>query len=151
MTSLKRLAVAGAATLLVVGAASVVAAQTMGMGRRASPMYDMTTETTIVGTVERIETVTGCRGCSGWGGTHVVVNTDKEPITVVVGPTRYLAEMAIAFTHGDSVEVLGSRVTINTEPVLIARQIKRGGDTWTVRDQSGRPLWSGRGQGWRHW
>jgi hypothetical protein len=153
MTSLKRLTVAGAATVLVVGAASVLAAQTMGMGQRAASMYDVTTETTIVGTIERIETVTGtgCPGCAGWGGTHVVVNTEKEPITVLMGPTRYLAEKAITFANGDSVEVLGSRVTINSQPVLIARQIKKGDDTWTLRDESGRPLWSGRGRGWMHW
>ena len=153
MTSLKRLTVVGATAVLVVGAASVLAAQTMGMGRRASPMYDVMTETTITGTVESVEAVVGMggRGCHAQGGTHLVVNIEKEPITVHVGPTGCLAETAITFAKGDSVEVLGSRVTINTEPVLIARQIKKGDMTWTLRDASGRPLWSGRGPGWMHW
>ena len=44
----------------------------------------------------------------------------------------------------DAVEILGSRVTIDEDAVLLARQIKKGEATWTLRDASGRPLWSGR-------
>jgi hypothetical protein len=29
---------------------------------------------------------------------------------------------------------------------VIAKQIKKGDNTWTLRDASGRPLWSGRGR-----
>jgi hypothetical protein len=33
--------------------------------------------------------------------------------------------------------------TVDGKAVLVARQIKKGSDTWTLRDASGRPLWSG--------
>jgi hypothetical protein len=42
------------------------------------------------------------------------------------------------------VQILGSRVTINGTPVLLARQIKKADNTTSeLRDTSGRPLWSG--------
>jgi hypothetical protein len=132
----------------MIGAVSVVIAQTPGTGRGASPMYDVKTETTIRGTVESVQTVTGAgaRGGRGLGGTHLTVKTEKETLGVHVGPTTYLTEKGITFAQGDTLEILGSRVTIDEEPVVIARRIKKGDNTWTLRDASGRPVWSGRGR-----
>jgi hypothetical protein len=111
-------------------------------------MYDGKTETTIRGTVESVQTVTGAggRGGRGLGGTHLTVKTEKETLGVHVGPTTYLTEKGITLAKGDMLEILGSRVTIDEEPVVIARQIKKGDNTWTLRDASGRPVWSGRGR-----
>ena len=146
MASLKRLSVVAAAALLTVAAVSVVMAQTGSSG--TSPMYDVKTETTIKGTVESVDTVTGTGGRSrhALGGTHLMVKTEKEALAVHVGPTAYLIEKGITLAKGDTLEILGSRVTIDKEPVVIARQIKKGDNTWTLRDASGRPLWSGRGR-----
>ena len=58
MTSVKRLSM-GAAALLVASAVSIGWAQTPGTGQQAGPMYDVKTETTIKGTVDTVETVTG--------------------------------------------------------------------------------------------
>ena len=148
MTSRERFSILGTTTLLLIGAVSVVMAQTPGTGRGASPMYDVKTETTIKGTVESVETVTGAggRGRHGLGGTHLTVNTEKETLEVHVGPTTYLTEKGITLAKGDTLEILGSRVTMDERPVVIARQIKKGDNTWTLRDASGRPVWSGRGR-----
>lgn len=154
MTLLKRLSI-GAAVLLVIGAVSVVLAQTTGSGQQASPMYDVKTETTITGTIESVQAITemGARGHApggmghhGLGGMHLVVKTEKEAIGVHLGPTAYLTEKGITLAKGDAVEIIGSRVTMGNEPVIIAKQIKKGDKTWTLRDASGRPLWSGRGR-----
>lgn len=147
MTSFKPLTTFGAVAL-VVGGVTFALAQTTGPGRQASPMYDVKTETTVKGTVESVETVTGTggRGRHALGGTHLVVKTEKETLQVHVGPTAYLSEKGIALAKGDTLEILGSRVTIDDEPVLIAKQLKKGDQTWTLRDASGRPLWSGRGR-----
>ena len=148
MTSRKRFSILGTATLLMIGAVSVVIAQTPGTGRGASPIYDVKTEATIKGTVESVDTVTGTggRGRGGLGGTHLTVKTEKETLEVHVGPTAYLTEKGITLAKGDTLEILGSRVTIDKEPVVIARQIKKGDNTWTLRDATGRPMWSGRGR-----
>lgn len=108
-------------------------------------MYDVKTETTIKGTVESVETITAAGG-RGLGGTHLTAKTEKETLEVHVGPTAYLTEKGITLVKGDTLEILGSRVTIDKERVVIARQIKKGDNTWTLRDAAGRPLWSGRGR-----
>ena len=148
MTALNRFSIVAAAALLMVGAVSIAMAQTTPGGQQASPMYDVKTETPIKGTVESVETITGTggRGRQAMGGTHLVVKTDREAIEVHVGPTAYLAEKGITLAKGDTLEIVGSRVTIDKEPVVIAKQIKKGDNTWTLRDASGRPLWSGRGR-----
>jgi hypothetical protein len=143
VVTITQLSIVGAA-LLVVGAASFVSAQAPRAGRHGSPMYDVKTETTIEGTVVAVETIAGPGGGRrGLGGTHLVVKTETEKLDVHMGPTAYLAEKQIAVAAGDAVEILGSRLTIDNEPVLIARQIKKGDQTWALRDASGRPLWSG--------
>jgi hypothetical protein len=148
MTSLKRLFTFGTAALFVAGLGSLAAAQSAPAGRQGSMMYDAKTETTITGTVENVENITGTggRGRGGMGGTHLVLKTDKDSVEVHVGPTAYLAEKGITLAKGDRLEILGSRVTIDNETFLIARQIKKGSNTWTLRDASGRPAWSGRGR-----
>jgi hypothetical protein len=148
MISGKWLSTFGAAALFVAGLASAAGAQSAPAGHQGSTMYDMTTETTITGTVEGVENLagTGGRGRRGMGGTHLVVKTDKESVEVHVGPTAYLAEKGITFAKGDRLEILGSQVTVDKETVLIARQVKKGDNTWTLRDASGRPAWSGSGR-----
>jgi hypothetical protein len=135
------------AALLVVGV-SFAFAQAPSPAGQGAPMYDLKTETTIKGTVESVETITGAggRGRRGVGGTHLVVKTEKDSVEVHVGPTAYLAEKKITLAKGDKLEILGSRVTVDNETFLIARQIKKGDNTWTLRDASGRPAWSGRGR-----
>lgn len=148
MTSRKRLFTLGAAALFVAGLGALAVAQSPPSGRHGSMMYDAKTETTITGIVESVEKITGTggRGRRGMGGTHLVVKTDKDSVEVHVGPTAYLTEKGITLVKGDTLEILGSRVTIDGETFLIARHIKKGGSTWTLRDASGRPAWSGRGR-----
>jgi hypothetical protein len=142
----KRLSILGGVAL-VLGTVSFASAQPPA-GRRGPMMYDVKTETTVNGTVEAVDIVSGSggRGRGGMGGAHLTVKTGAEALEVHLGPVAYLAEKKIMFSKGDAVEILGSRVTINEKPVLIAREIKKAGDTWTLRDASGHPLWSG---GWR--
>jgi hypothetical protein len=131
--------------LLLCGA-SLAGAQGPCTGGRGAPMYDPKSETTIKGIVDTVESVAqpsgGGRRCLG--GTHLVVKTENETFQVHLGPTAYLSEQKIAIAKGDAVEILGSRVTIDQEPVVLARQITKGGTMSTLRDPSGRPLWSGR-------
>jgi hypothetical protein len=144
-SSLEWSSTVSAALLVVVGVVSVAVAQTPGAGSQGSRMYDVKTETTVTGTIESVETFAGRggRGRQGLGGTHLVVKTETERIEVHLGPTAYLGEKQVTIAAGDVVQVFGSRVTIDGEPVLLARQIKKGDQTWTLRDANGRPLWSG--------
>jgi hypothetical protein len=108
------------------------------------PMYDTKTETTLKGTVEETKTVSGMmrgRGPMDMQGTHLMLKTDKETIEVHLGPSAFLAEKKVEIAKGDAVEVTGSRVKIGESDALLAREIRKGETSWTLRDASGRPLW----------
>jgi DNA helicase TIP49 (TBP-interacting protein) len=136
--------------LVAVAGAQIVAQETQetppGM-RQMGPMYDTKTETTLKGTVDSVEEVTGegrmggRMGGRSMSGTHIVLKTEKESVQVHLGPSAFLEEKKLKVVKGDMVEVLGSRVTMGTEEVVLAREIRRGEDSWTLRDASGRPLW----------
>lgn len=143
-TFVTRLSIISAVVFVLAGT-TLLFAQTPRAGRRGSPMYDVKTETTITGTIESVETIRGPGGRGGGrlGGTHLVVRTATETLEVHVGPAAYLAEQKIIVATGDAVDILGSRVTMDDKPVVLARRITNGEAEWTLRDASGRPLWSG--------
>jgi len=112
-----------------------------------APMYNTRTESTIKGTVEAVEEVTGEGRMGGrmdgrsMSGTHIVLETETGSVEVHLGPSAFLEEKKLKLAEGDTVEVLGSRVTMGAKEVVLAREIKCGEDSWTLRDASGRPLW----------
>jgi hypothetical protein len=109
------------------------------MHRRAAPMYNTATEVTLKGSVEAVNQV---KGPQGWGGTHLSLKTDKETIDVHVGPSWFLTQNKTSFAKGDQVEVTGSRAKFGEKDALIAREIKKGGETLTLRNALGFPAWS---------
>lgn len=125
--------------------ASGVVPGVLAQPTQEGPMYDTKAEARFKGTVEAVEKVAGPGrgGRVGLGGTHLTLKTDTETIAVHLGPTAFLMEKKIDLVKGDAVEILGSRVKIDDEQVLLAREVKKGDNTWTLRDASGRPLWSG--------
>jgi hypothetical protein len=117
-------------------------------GGQGSPRYDFTTEATVTGTVESIEQIAGSaggRGRRGLGGTHMTLKTSGDTLEVHLGPTAFLNDKNIAIAKGDTLVVIGSRVTVDDERVFIAREVRKGDSVWTLRDAAGLPLWRGRG------
>ncbi len=104
------------------------------------PHYDASTETNITGTVQDILHPQMGR----MNGTHLLVKTETETIEVHVGPSNFVTNEGFTFAKGDSVQVLGSKVTMGGKEALIAREVTRDGKTLTLRDKTGRPLWAGR-------
>ena len=113
----------------------------MGMG---APNYNTATEATLKGSVEAVKQ-TG--GMPGGGGTHLTLKTEKETIDVHVGPSWFLTQNKMSFAKGDQIQVTGSRVKFGTEDALLAREIKKGDQTLTLRNAQGIPAWAGKGMG----
>ena len=113
-----------------------------GPGQRAG-MYNVENETTVKGAVEEVKTVTGRRG---WNGTHLTLKTADKIFDVHVGPSRFLKEKGFNIVKGDEIEVTGATAQVRGSEVLIAREIKKGGETVVLRDAQGIPKWS---RGWR--
>ena len=119
---------------------AVVAYGQSGQGRgTGTPTYDPKTETTITGVIQELKEVPG----PGWGdGTHLVVKAGNEVVDVHVGPTWYLKQQKYGFASGDQIEVIGSKVKYQGADVIIARQVKKAGNTWKLRNAQGIPVWS---------
>jgi hypothetical protein len=104
-------------------------------------MYNPQTVETISGEVVSIDKITPMKGM-GYG-LHAVVKTDKETISVHLGPGWYLENQDVKIEPKDKIEVKGSRITFEGKPALIAAEVKKGDEVLTLRDAQGIPAWSG--------
>lgn len=112
------------------------------MEGRGGRMYNPQTVETISGEVVRVDQMAGMAA-----GVHLLLKTDKETVTVVVGPAAYLDQQKMKIAAGDKVEVTGSRVTRGQGPVIVAAELKKGGQVLKLRDDQGLPLWPPQGPG----
>lgn len=101
--------------------------------------YDKKTEVTLTGTVESVMEVPGTGGMSG---THLELKTETETIHVHLGPTAFVAKQGVAFAQHDHVSVTGSRIKGEGFEAILARSVKTGDKTITLRDEKGMPRWS---------
>ena len=132
-------------TIVALGFGAGIVARPQGPQGRGPQMYDRGTESTYTGTISVVETVAGAQGTGrrGLGGLHVTLKTSSESVIVHLGPVDFLNKQKLTVAAGDEVEITGSRVTMGGETVLLARQVRKGSQSWTLRDASGRPLWAG--------
>jgi hypothetical protein len=85
--------------------------------------------------------MTPMRGMSR--GLHLTLKTEKETISVHLGPEWYLEKQDLKIEPKDRIEVKGSRITFNGKTAIIAREVKRGSDVLKLRDEAGFPVWAG--------
>lgn len=112
-----------------------------GPGTQYNRMYDPNTVETFAGEVISISRITPNRGMAA--GVHMNVKTDKETISVHLGPSWYLENQDVKIEPKDKVEVKGSRITFGGKPAIIAAEVKKGDEVLKLRDDSGFPVWSG--------
>lgn len=112
-----------------------------GMGTQYQRMYDPATIETISGTVESVDKTTPMKGMHY--GIHLLVKTDKETISVHLGPEWYLERLDTKIEKGDEIQVKGSRISMMGNPAIIAAEIKKGDAVLKLRDDNGIPVWSG--------
>ncbi len=111
-----------------------------GMGTPYQRMYNPSTVETVSGTVESVDQFTPMKGM--YYGIHVMLKTDKEVISVHLGPAWFINKQGLNIQKGDTIEVKGSRVTYQGQPALIAAEVKKGGNTLELRNSAGIPVWS---------
>jgi hypothetical protein len=112
-----------------------------GMGTGYGKMYNLKTIVTISGEVVSVDKITPINGM--YYGIHMTVKTDKETISVHMGPGWFIENQDIKIEPKDKVEVKGSRITFEGKPAIIASDIKKGEETLKLRDEYGFPVWSG--------
>jgi hypothetical protein len=104
-------------------------------------MYDPKSVETISGEVTSVDRITPFKGMVG--GVHMNVKTDKETISVQLGPSYYLENQDVKIEAKDKVEVKGSRISFGGKPAIIAAEVKKGEEVLKLRDDAGFPVWSG--------
>jgi hypothetical protein len=112
-----------------------------GAGAPYSRMYDLKTVETISGEVVSVDVITPVKGMCY--GVHLMVKTEKETISVHLGPGWYIENQDTKIEPKDKVEVTGSRITLDGKPAIIATEVKKGEEILKLRDEKGVPLWSG--------
>lgn len=115
-----------------------------GMGSTYNRMYDPKTVETIKGEVLRIDQIAPMKGMRK--GIHLLFKTEKETVSVHLGPSWYIENQDVKILPNDTLEIKGSRITFQGKPALIAAEVKKGAEILKLRDENGIPLWSG----WRH-
>jgi hypothetical protein len=118
----------------------------MGGGGMGPRLYNPQTVTTVKGQVEKLEEINMGRQ-RVMTLMEVLLKTDQGILRVHLGPSRYLKEQKFAVKAGDTLEATGSKVTLNNQPALIAREVKVNGKTLKLRDDQGFPVWRGMGRG----
>ena len=116
-----------------------------GRGQGLRRHYDPGTEITFSGTVDEVKTIPGPG--RGPGGMHLMVRAEAAVTEVVLGPVWFVASKKFDFAKGDNITVTGSRLTMNDQQVVVAREVTKEGKVLTLRDPKGFPLWSGRARG----
>jgi hypothetical protein len=112
-----------------------------GPGSQYNKMYDPKAVETVSGEVTAVDRITPAKGMSG--GIHILVKSDKEPISVHLGPAWYLENQDVKIEPGDKVEVKGAKTTLAGKPAIIAAEVKKGDEVLKLRDDNGFPVWSG--------
>lgn len=112
-----------------------------GMGGAYQRMYDPATIETVTGEVVGIEKATSKMGPQN--GIHLRLKTDREVLSVHLGPAWYIERLDTRIQEGDRVEVKGSRITVGGKPAIIAAEVKKGDAVLQLRDAAGVPAWAG--------
>jgi hypothetical protein len=112
-----------------------------GMGTQYQRTYNPATVETISGTVESVDQVRPMKGMNY--GIHIMIKSEKDVLTVHLGPGWYVERLDTKIEKGDKVQVKGSKVTIAGKQVMIAAEVRKGDSTLLLRDSAGIPAWAG--------
>lgn len=135
--------------MVVLAAASLVAAvltvsdasaRPRGCCAKGMPDYDPATEVTLSGTVEEVLSMSGCGKART--GTHVTLRAGEDVLEVALGPSDFLGDNGIEIAKGDALEVTGSKVQRHGGDLVLARAVRLGERSLTLRDAEGVPAWS---------
>lgn len=112
-----------------------------GPGSQYGRVYEPKTVETVSGEVVSVDKITPMKGMSY--GVHLTLKTDKETISVHLGPGWYIENQDVRIEPKDKVEIKGSRITFAGKPAIIAAEVKRGDQILKLREENGLPVWAG--------
>lgn len=105
---------------------------------KSGPAWNAATVVDVTGTVTEVREV--AKG-SPIEGVNLTVKTKNETVNVYVAPVEFVKLMDVKFVKGDEVEVSGSKVKFEGADLILAREVRLGKLTFSVRDKDGSPFW----------
>ncbi len=76
-------------------------------------------------------------------GVNLIVKTDKETLTVYLGPSWFIERQDMKIGKNDIIEVKGCKKIYDGEFVIVAQEIKKNNQVLKLRDEDGNPVWEG--------
>jgi hypothetical protein len=103
-------------------------------------MFDPKTLETFSGEVTTVDQLTPGYGMSDrvWLG----LQTDKNMILVILGPTWFHKVRNFKIEPKDRLEIKGSMIHGMEEPMFITTEVRKGDQVLKLRDESGYPVWA---------
>jgi hypothetical protein len=101
--------------------------------------YNAKTEVTVSGTIEEIKP--GSSMGSSSVSESVMLKTETGDIHVDLAPADYWNKNGFALTKGASIEVTGSKAQSGNSTVVLARTVKEGEKSVSLRNAEGVPAW----------
>ncbi|HTM90254.1 MAG TPA: hypothetical protein VL155_18760 [Terriglobales bacterium] len=110
-----------------------------GPTEQGAALYNAANETTISGVVRGVEDST-CAVSESEMGRHLRLQTAQGMMQIHLAPARVMRSQKFTFSPGDQIAVLGSKVSLQGEESIIAREITRGNESFFLRDREGKLL-----------
>jgi hypothetical protein len=96
---------------------------------------------TLKGEVVAVEKYVPGRGGTVYG-LKLTMKTESETVSVVLGPPWYIEAQQFQFEPKDRLEIKGSRMSVQGQPVIIAGEVTKGDKSLKLRNETESPLWS---------
>ncbi|MFZ5447381.1 MAG: hypothetical protein ACOZFS_01935 [Thermodesulfobacteriota bacterium] len=77
---------------------------------------------------------------------YLTLKTETDKVTIFLGPDLYVDKLPVQVNNLDKIQVTGSKITWEGQPVILAAEIKKGDQVLKLREPDGTPFWSGRGK-----
>jgi hypothetical protein len=112
-----------------------------GMNDSYCGMYNIGTIEIISGEVVSVDKFTPMKGMSH--GVRIILKTEKETISVHLGPVWYVEKQDFKIEPKDKITVKGSVITFEGKKSIMASEVKKGDKILKLWGERGNPLWSG--------
>jgi hypothetical protein len=73
--------------------------------------------------------------------TSITLKTATQRLEVRLGPKPYLDEHDFYLSRGDLIDITGLSFKVSGKAVVLAIEVRKGGETLNLRGKSGRPTW----------
>ena len=103
--------------------------------------YNPAKEITVGGTITDVEDY-ACPASEGEIGSHLTLKTADKKYEVHLAAARIMRSVKFNLKPGQQIQVKGAQVSFRGKPGLLAREITRGQEVFTLRDPNGKLLLS---------